>query len=99
MAFQALTLFLALCLPVMAMANSDSEIGAMSEVHSRFSGQNGTFACFGDSITVTMAFWSPLPYADKNISFPQFVLNASNIVHQPLVMVYKVKGGIDASLD
>jgi hypothetical protein len=38
----------------------------MWKVHQRFSGQKGTFAQFGDSITVTMAFWSPLPYARKN---------------------------------
>jgi hypothetical protein len=38
----------------------------MREVHSRFTGQKGTFAQFGDSITVTMAFWSPLPYIRKN---------------------------------
>jgi lysophospholipase L1-like esterase len=36
----------------------------MKKVHARFSGTPGTFAHFGDSITVTMAFWSPLAYAD-----------------------------------
>lgn len=41
-------------------------VGAMRKVHERFSGQKGTFAQFGDSITVTMAFWAPLPYARKN---------------------------------
>jgi hypothetical protein len=38
----------------------------MREVHARFTGQKGTFAHFGDSITVTMAFWSPLRYVRKN---------------------------------
>jgi len=38
----------------------------MQAVHARFTGQKGTFAHFGDSITVTMAFWAPLPYARKN---------------------------------
>ncbi|MDQ1327416.1 MAG: hypothetical protein QG641_696 [Candidatus Poribacteria bacterium] len=38
----------------------------MREVHSRFTGQKGTLAHFGDSITVTMAFWSPLQYIRKN---------------------------------
>ncbi|MCX7642677.1 MAG: SGNH/GDSL hydrolase family protein, partial [Armatimonadetes bacterium] len=40
-------------------------VGAMRKVHERFSGQKGTFAQFGDSITVSMAFWAPLPYARK----------------------------------
>jgi lysophospholipase L1-like esterase len=32
----------------------------MRKVHARFKGAPGTFAHFGDSITVTMAFWAPL---------------------------------------
>jgi lysophospholipase L1-like esterase len=32
----------------------------MREVHSRFTGKPGTFAHFGDSITISMAFWAPL---------------------------------------
>jgi len=43
-------------------------VGAMREVHARFRGKKGTFAHFGDSITVTMAFWSPLQYSRKNAS-------------------------------
>src|SRR5579872_6145093 len=39
---------------------------AMKRVHARFSGRKGTFAQFGDSITVTQAFWSPLFYTRKN---------------------------------
>jgi GDSL-like Lipase/Acylhydrolase family len=39
---------------------------AMARVHSRFHGRPGTFAQFGDSITVTLAFWTPLKYARKN---------------------------------
>lgn len=38
----------------------------MRQVHARFRGQKGTFAHFGDSITVTMAFWAPLLYERKN---------------------------------
>src|SRR4030042_7031439 len=40
--------------------------GAMAQAHSKFSGQKGTFAHFGDSITVTLAFWTPLLYSRKN---------------------------------
>ena len=32
----------------------------MVRVHARFHGRAGTFAHFGDSITETLAFWSPL---------------------------------------
>jgi len=39
---------------------------AMVQAHSEFSGQKGTFAHFGDSITVTLAFWTPLLYSRKN---------------------------------
>ncbi|MCS3920889.1 right-handed parallel beta-helix repeat-containing protein [Fervidibacter sacchari] len=48
-------------------ANDEPEwVEAMRKVHRKFSGQKGTFAQFGDSITVTMAFWAPLPHARKN---------------------------------
>ncbi len=38
----------------------------MREVHGRFDGRAGTFAHFGDSITVTLAYWTPLLYERKN---------------------------------
>ena len=41
---------------------------AMRKVHATFTGEKGTFACFGDSITVTMAFWAPLKHERKNLS-------------------------------
>src|SRR5438477_2626416 len=37
----------------------------MRKVHARSAGTKGTFAQFGDSITVTMAFWAPLAYPAK----------------------------------
>jgi nitrous oxidase accessory protein NosD len=40
----------------------------LRKVHARFTGQKGTFAQFGDSITDTMAFWTPLQYVRKNAS-------------------------------
>jgi len=39
---------------------------AMMQVHARFRGKAGTFAHFGDSITETLAFWTPMKYARKN---------------------------------
>jgi lysophospholipase L1-like esterase len=39
----------------------------MRKVHSEFKGTPGTFAQFGDSITVTLAFWAPLQWKPKNM--------------------------------
>ncbi|MBN2129172.1 MAG: right-handed parallel beta-helix repeat-containing protein [Sedimentisphaerales bacterium] len=41
-------------------------VEAMAPVHARFTGEKGTCAHFGDSITVTMAFWAPLSHAVRN---------------------------------
>jgi lysophospholipase L1-like esterase len=49
-------------------ADADDWGEAMKQVHSRFKGEAGTFAQFGDSITVTLAYWSPLAYDPKNMS-------------------------------
>jgi len=67
MKIQALSFLLTFCIPIMTVQGLDSQIEALKKVHSKFSGRRGTFACFGDSITLTMAFWSSLPYANKNI--------------------------------
>jgi len=40
----------------------------MAAVHARFKGKHGTFAHFGDSITVSRAFWSPLRDEPKNMT-------------------------------
>src|SRR4051794_5245688 len=39
----------------------------MRDVHARFKGTPGTLALFGDSITNTRAFWSPLEYDRKGM--------------------------------
>jgi hypothetical protein len=39
---------------------SDEVIAAMRKVHAGFEGQSGYVAQFGDSITFSMAFWSPI---------------------------------------
>ncbi|MEO8352465.1 MAG: SGNH/GDSL hydrolase family protein, partial [Chthoniobacteraceae bacterium] len=39
----------------------------MRKVHAHFKGVPGTFAQFGDSITVTMAFWAPLQWKPKHM--------------------------------
>jgi GDSL-like Lipase/Acylhydrolase family len=43
-------------------------VEAMKKVRAKFTGTPGTFAQFGDSITVTMAFWAPLEGTPKNMS-------------------------------
>jgi GDSL-like lipase/acylhydrolase family protein len=43
-------------------------IEPMKKVHARFTGTKGTFAHFGDSITVSMAFWAPLASDPKKMS-------------------------------
>jgi lysophospholipase L1-like esterase len=40
----------------------------MSRVHARFTGTRGTLALFGDSITVSLAFWAPLEGNPKGMS-------------------------------
>ena len=59
-------------------------LAPMKQVHAKFTGTRGTFAQFGDSITVTMAYWSPLRYEHKN-------LDASGQKAFDLVNSYMVK--------
>ena len=65
-------LCLSLTLPAKTVGANKGEcetrywVPSMAKVHAKFSGQKGTFAHFGDSITVTLAFWTPLLYSRKN---------------------------------
>lgn len=69
-----LWLVLAFALPAGGLEPSESKskeqywVKPMAEVHKKFTGRRGTFAHFGDSITVTLAFWTPLSYSHKNAS-------------------------------
>lgn len=40
----------------------------MAKVHARFRGTKGTFAHFGDSITISMAFWASLQWHRRGMS-------------------------------
>lgn len=51
-----------------AEAGADDWRSSARRTHQRFTGKKGTFAHFGDSITATMAFWTPLPYERRNAS-------------------------------
>jgi lysophospholipase L1-like esterase len=49
-------------------ANEKEWVEPMRKVHARFRGAPGTFAQFGDSITFSAAFWSPLSGQPKNMT-------------------------------
>ena len=53
--------------PAARAADAPSWVEPMKKVHARFKGTPGTFATFGDSITVTMAFWAPLRGQPKDM--------------------------------
>ena len=59
--------WLVLAVPATARADEPEWVGPMKEVHAKFTGTPGTLALFGDSITVSMAFWAPLDYAPKTL--------------------------------
>jgi len=66
---------LTLCLPGLTLASGappaaapgDDWVEPMRQVHARFKGEAGTFAHFGDSITISMAFWASLQWDHKNM--------------------------------
>ena len=59
-------LLMALASPVHA-ADPPGWVAPMKQVHAKFTGTPGTFALFGDSISVSMAFWAPFEYAPKTL--------------------------------
>jgi hypothetical protein len=70
-ALAALTAFAAA--PALAAA-ADDWVQPMRQVHAKFDGTGGTFVHFGDSITVTLAYWTPLLYKRDNA--PQAMADA-----------------------
>jgi hypothetical protein len=55
-----------------AAPEQDDWVRAMQGVHARFQGKPGTLAHFGDSITVSRAYWYGLKY-ERNSASPQMV--------------------------
>ena len=53
--------------PSTPAADDRAWVEAMKKVHAHFTGRQGTFAQFGDSITVTLAYWSPLRHERKGM--------------------------------
>jgi hypothetical protein len=54
----------------LSAADPPKWVEPMRKVHARFTGKPGTLALFGDSITVSKAFWTPLAYAPKDLPTP-----------------------------
>ena len=50
-----------------AEVQADYWVAAMKETHAHFTGTRGTFAQFGDSISVTLAFWAPLAWGAEHL--------------------------------
>jgi lysophospholipase L1-like esterase len=63
-----LLILLLCCPPARSEPKTPAWVAPMRKVHARFTGAPGTFALFGDSITVSLAFWAGLPHAHKNMS-------------------------------
>src|SRR4051812_16868008 len=59
-----------LALPSLAHADDKKTpewVAPMRKVHEKFTGTKGTLALFGDSITVSLAFWAGLPDSHKGM--------------------------------
>lgn len=72
MLFRSMPLFLCL-IAVLTTApafaeSADDWVAPMRKVHARFRGISGSCAHFGDSLTETLAYWSPLPHGRKGAS-------------------------------
>jgi len=61
---------LLLAITASVRADEPAWVAPMKQVHAKFTGKPGTFAQFGDSITVTMAYWAGLRYEHKNLDAP-----------------------------
>lgn len=51
-----------------ARSDEPDRVKAMRAVHARFKGKPGSLAQFGDSITESLAYWTPLLYDPKGMS-------------------------------
>ena len=58
---------LSLALGIQLEELSPQVVDRMREVHAHFKGEKGTLALFGDSISVSLAFWAPLAYECRNV--------------------------------
>ena len=66
--------------------SGDYWVEPMKKVHARWKGTKGTFTQYGDSITVTMAFWTPLLYGTYTggpKEMQDALATAKKYVHKP----------------
>jgi len=66
--------------------SGDYWVEPMKNVHARWKGTKGTFTQYGDSITVTMAFWTPLlygAYTGGPAEMQTALATAKKYVHKP----------------
>lgn len=61
-------LMMLLSAPPLRAAEPPSWVEPMKTVHAKFTGSPGTLAFFGDSISLSAAFWAPLEYAPRNLA-------------------------------
>ncbi len=68
-------------------------LSAMREVHSDFKGQEGYVAQFGDSITYSMAFWSPMSWDNPD----RFIMQDDGLPRAPTKLRWRdyIKGARD----
>src|SRR5262245_12753272 len=75
----AFALFIVI-VPAIGRAAEPEWVAPMKEVHARFNGTPGTLANFGDSITVTMAYWAPVKFG--SLLWPKDVTESLDLVRQ-----------------
>ena len=64
----------------------DYWVEPMAKAHAKWKGTQGTFGEYGDSITVTMAFWTPLLYGERKGMTPEMqeaLDTARKYIHKP----------------
>lgn len=68
------------------LPEGDYWVEPMAKAHAKWKGTKGTFGEYGDSITVTLAFWTPLLYGDRKGMTPEMkeaLETARKYIHKP----------------
>jgi len=72
--------------PEPLLPEGDYWVAPMKAAHARWTGTPGTFGQYGDSITITMAFWTPLLYGERKGATPEMakaLATARKVIHRP----------------
>ena len=73
----------------------DYWVGPMTKAHAKWKGTKGTFGQYGDSITITMAFWTPLSFGTYKGMTPEMteaLETARKYLHKPCWRRWKGPG-------